>query len=174
MIQRLSDVGITSYSVTGSEQLTDYLLNFTYRNGEKATARDIAVSASQLGSGTNPWMDYLPAGSVAIPTTSIPGVAADFASFQTTDGNPIVYILKVPKEDALRLSNQGFSILEDEWLVFNEIPNEMIYPQTLNQQTGLEVGKVSELRIHTDEQSLTAFDKAEVVKPYYIILDSTG
>lgn len=63
-----------------------------------------------------PGLGGVPIGSVGIPTTRIPGVAADFGE------GGVIYVIRIPKEAAIRpLGWQGL-LAEDEFVVLNEVP----------------------------------------------------
>jgi hypothetical protein len=63
-----------------------------------------------------PGMAGLPLGAVGIPTTRIPGIAANFG------GEGVIYIIRVPKEVAFKpMGWQGLQ-LESELVILNEVP----------------------------------------------------
>lgn len=65
-----------------------------------------------------------PLGGVGIPTTRLPNIAADFA--QPTG---VIYVMRLPKGMAVPASGGGWgqmSALEQEWVVFHQIPNGMV------------------------------------------------
>ena len=66
-----------------------------------------------------------PLGGVGIPTTRLPNVAADFA--QGSEG--VIYVLRVPKKMAIDAGPHGWpkmSELEQEFVIFHQIPNGMV------------------------------------------------
>ena len=60
-----------------------------------------------------------PVGAVGIPTTRIPGVAANFGN------SGVVYIIRVPKNSAIKVPDWGLAV-ENEWVLLNQIPDEWI------------------------------------------------
>lgn len=60
-----------------------------------------------------------PLGAAGIPTTRIPGVAANFGD------SGVVYIVRVPQGSAIRVPEWGLAV-ENEWVVLNQIPEEWI------------------------------------------------
>ncbi|MCW6005718.1 hypothetical protein K1W54_14190, partial [Micromonospora sp. CPCC 205371] len=63
-----------------------------------------------------------PLGSVGIPTTRLPNVAADFAQGPTG----VIYVLRVPKNLPVSAAEVGWgaqSAIEQEWVVFHQLPN---------------------------------------------------
>lgn len=69
---------------------------------------------------TLPELSGLPLGSVGIPTTRLPGIAANFGD------EGVIYILRVPKDSAiLPLGWQGLQ-LESEYVILNSVPSGSI------------------------------------------------
>jgi len=63
-----------------------------------------------------PGLGGVPIGSVGIPTTRIPGIAANFGE------GGIIYVIRVPKTAAIRpLGWQGL-LAEDEYVILNQVP----------------------------------------------------
>ena len=60
-----------------------------------------------------------PLGAAGIPTTRIPGVAANFGE------SGVVYIIRAPGNAAIRVPQWGLSV-ENEWVVLNQIPDDWI------------------------------------------------
>jgi hypothetical protein len=62
-----------------------------------------------------------PLGAVGIPTTRIPGIAAqpDFGA------EGVIYVLRVPKGSAIKVPQWGLSA-ENEWVILNELPKGSI------------------------------------------------
>lgn len=60
-----------------------------------------------------------PLGAAGIPTTRIPGIAANFGD------NGVVYVIRLPRTAAIRVPRWGLAV-ENEWVVLNEIPQESI------------------------------------------------
>jgi Domain of unknown function (DUF4157) len=72
-----------------------------------------------------PGMEGQPLGGVGIPTTRLPNIAADFANQPTG----VIYVLRVPKGLAVPAAEVGWgaqSALEQEWVVFHQLPNGMV------------------------------------------------
>jgi hypothetical protein len=72
-----------------------------------------------------PGMADQPLGGVGIPTTRLPNIAADFANQPTG----VIYVLRVPKGLAVPAAEVGWgsqSALEQEWVVFHQLPNGMV------------------------------------------------
>ncbi|HYN56446.1 MAG TPA: DUF4157 domain-containing protein [Motilibacterales bacterium] len=71
-----------------------------------------------------PGMAGQPLGGVGIPSTRLPNIAADFA--QPTG---VIYVMRLPKGMAVPAAGGGWgqmSALEQEWVVFHQIPNGMV------------------------------------------------
>ena len=71
-----------------------------------------------------PGMAGQPLGGVGIPTTRLPNIAADFAQ-----PSGVIYVLRLPKGMAVPAAGGGWgqmSALEQEWVVFHQIPNGMV------------------------------------------------
>jgi len=62
-----------------------------------------------------PGMGNLPLGAAGIPTTRIPGLAANFGE------SGVVYLIRLPKEALIRVPEWGLSV-ENEFVVLNAIP----------------------------------------------------
>jgi len=64
---------------------------------------------------TLPGLGGEPLGAVGIPTTRIPGVAANFGE------GGVVYLIRLPKSAAFQVPQWGLSV-EKEWVVLNQMP----------------------------------------------------
>lgn len=62
-----------------------------------------------------PGLGGLPLGAAGIPTTRIPGIAANFGE------GGVVYLIRLPKSAAIQVPQWGLSV-ENEWVVLNQLP----------------------------------------------------
>jgi hypothetical protein len=67
------------------------------------------------GPYTLPGFGGKPLGAAGIPTTRIPGIAANFPE------GGVVYLIRLPRSAAIQVPHWGLSV-ENEWVVLNQIP----------------------------------------------------
>jgi len=72
-----------------------------------------------------PGMAGQPLGSVGIPTTRLPNIAAEFAPGPTG----VIYVLRIPRSVPVQIGQGGWgaqSALEQEYVVFHQIPGGFV------------------------------------------------
>lgn len=89
------------------------------------TDDEIAAYTAQLHSQPAPGPYTLPklvgerVGAAGIPTTRIPGVAANFGD------TGVVYVIRAPRAGAIKVPPWGLSV-ENEWVVLHQIPDDWV------------------------------------------------
>jgi hypothetical protein len=107
------------YGVGASEALVQQM------RAAGLTDQEIALYTAQWhttpvpGQFTFPELAGQPLGAAGIPTTTIPGVAANFGK------GGVVYIIRLPAGSAIKVPPWGLAV-ENEWVVLNKIPEGSI------------------------------------------------